>query len=110
MIAADAPGTHGIRPVFERHGGCLCRRVPDGQRFVYILKSLRDPRRVYVGVTADLHARVEAHNAGDCVHTARYRPWMLDVVIAFADEPRALAFERYLKSGSGAAFTERYLR
>ena len=32
------------------------------------------------------------------------------LVIAFSDEPRALAFERYLKSGSGAAFTERYLR
>jgi putative endonuclease len=84
--------------------------VPEGKRFVYILKSLADPARSYIGVTADLHHRLGAHNAGECVHTARYRPWTLDVVIAFSDEPRALAFERYLKSGSGTAFSDRHLR
>ncbi len=37
-------------------------------------------------------------------------PWAFDVVIRFADERRALAFERYLKSGSGCAFAQRPLR
>ena len=37
-------------------------------------------------------------------HTASGRPWNVDVVVKFADEPRAVAFERYLKSGSGSAF------
>jgi hypothetical protein len=32
------------------------------------------------------------------------------VVVKFADERRALAFERYLKSGSGCAFAHRHLR
>jgi putative endonuclease len=84
--------------------------VAEGKRFVYILKSITDPGRSYIGVTSDLHGRLGAHNAGECVHTARSRPWTLDVVIAFSDEPRALAFERYLKSGSGTAFSDRHLR
>jgi hypothetical protein len=33
-----------------------------------------------------------------------------DVLVEFADERRALAFERYLKSGSGVAFAKRHLR
>jgi hypothetical protein len=32
------------------------------------------------------------------------------VVIEFDDEKRAVAFERYLKSGSGVAFAKRHLR
>jgi hypothetical protein len=31
------------------------------------------------------------------------------VVIEFADERRAVAFERYLKSGSGVSFAQRHL-
>jgi hypothetical protein len=31
-------------------------------------------------------------------------------VVEFADEARALRFERYLKSGSGVAFAKRHLR
>jgi hypothetical protein len=34
----------------------------------------------------------------------------IDVVIEFADEERAVRFERYLKSGSGVAFARRHLR
>jgi hypothetical protein len=45
-----------------------------------------------------------AHNRGQCTHTARYRPWTVDVVVKFADEARAVAFEKYLKSGSGCEF------
>jgi predicted GIY-YIG superfamily endonuclease len=54
--------------------------------------------------------RLTEHNAGSCTHTAKYRPWSLDVVVEFADERRAVVFERYLKSGSGLAFAERHLR
>jgi len=32
------------------------------------------------------------------------------VVIEFADEHRAIEFEKYLKSGSGVAFSKRHLR
>ena len=48
-------------------------------------------------MTSDWRARLEAHNAGRCVHTASGRPWQVDVIIEFADERRAVAFEQYLK-------------
>ena len=80
------------------------------KQFVYVLKNGEVPHRYYTGTTADVAKRHAAHNAGCSVHTAKYRPWSVDVVIEFADEPRALAFERYLKSGTGVAFACRHLR
>ena len=80
------------------------------KRFVYVLKNPGTPPRYYTGITSDVARRVVEHNAGSCVHTAKYRPWCVDVVIEFQDEGRAAAFERYLKSGSGVAFAQRHLR
>ena len=34
---------------------------------VYILESLGDPERHYVGVTEDLKARLAKHNRGDVI-------------------------------------------
>jgi putative endonuclease len=80
------------------------------KRSVYILRSLSDPSRPYVGLTHDVPARLADHNAGRCPHTARYRPWELHVTIELPDEQRAVDFERYLKSGSGRAFAKRHFR
>ena len=80
------------------------------KRFVYVLRSHETPPRYYTGLTSDVGRRHAEHNAGNCPHTAKYRPWSIDVVIEFADERRAVAFERYLKSGSGVAFAQRHLR
>lgn len=80
------------------------------KRFVYVLRNHEIPPRYYTGVTSDVATRFAAHNAGGCGHTAKYRPWTVDVVIEFADEFRAVTFERYLKSGSGVAFAHRHLR
>jgi putative endonuclease len=66
--------------------------------------------RYYTGVTGDLRARLADYNAGRCPHTAKARPWLVDVIVKFADERRALAFERYLESGSGCVFAQRHLR
>jgi putative endonuclease len=82
--------------------------VPLSKRFVYILRSDRDPAQFYTGVTSDIRARLVAHNEGRCRHTSTSRPWYLDVVVEFADERRAIMFERYLKSGSGCAFVKRH--
>ena len=81
-----------------------------GRTFVYILKNRNAPPHYYTGLTGNPTARLEDHNAGRCSHTAGQRPWTLDVIIEFADERRAAAFERYLKSGSGFAFAKRHLR
>jgi predicted GIY-YIG superfamily endonuclease len=80
------------------------------QRVVYILKNNSARPHYYTGRTSNLAQRLIAHNAGLCHSTADYRPWRVDVVIKFADEKRAIAFERYLKSGSGSSFATRHLR
>jgi len=78
--------------------------------WVYVLRSISDPDSYYTGLTADLKARLAAHNSGRCRHTTRFRPWRLDLAIGFGDAPRAVKFEKYLKSGSGVAFAKRHLR
>ena len=80
------------------------------KRFVDILKSARQSGRYYTGVTSNVDERLTCHNAGGSPHTSSGRPWHVDVVIEFADEGRAIAFEHYLKSGSGCAFAKRHLR
>jgi predicted GIY-YIG superfamily endonuclease len=77
---------------------------------VYVLRNGDDSPRYYTGVTSDVMRRLVAHNAGNCTHTGKHRPWTVDVVVEFADESRGVAFERYLKSGSGVAFAQRHLR
>jgi putative endonuclease len=76
-------------------------------KYVYILESL-DAGHFYVGITDDLRARLAKHNAGGVPHTSKYRPWRLRTYVAFSDEDLAVAFERYLKSGSGRAFAKKH--
>ena len=78
------------------------------KRFVYILRSESDPGRHYVGITSELRGRLEWHNAGPCGYTTAYRPWRTLVSLEFPDEAAARRFERYLKSGSGRAFSKRH--
>jgi putative endonuclease len=70
------------------------------KRFVYIIGSVIEPGRRYVGVTADLAARLDAHNGGHNRSTAAWRPWAVDVCIEFRTEALATRFEKYLKSGA----------
>ena len=72
--------------------------------YVYLLESVSAPGQRYIGLTSDLRMRLAAHNAGRSSHTSKYRPWRLVTYIAFDTRPRAAAFEKYLKSGSGQAF------
>ena len=74
------------------------------KRFVYIIRSLNDPRKRYIGVTADVSARVRAHNAGQNRSTASWKPWDIDVIVEFRSERMAMRLEKYLKSGAGHAF------
>lgn len=77
-------------------------------RFVYVLQSIGEPARHYVGLTPGVDARLEYHNAEKCGHTAKHRPWRVLAAVEFADPARAAAFERYLKSGSGREFARRH--
>ena len=77
--------------------------------YVYILRSQADGERYYTGFTENLDARLAAHNAGQCEHTSKFRPWVIKTAVAFTDREQALAFERYLKSPSGRAFAKKRL-
>ena len=77
--------------------------------FVYILVSLKDPTRYYIGKTCDLHIRLQQHNRGESGYSKRYTPWRMETYVAFSDERIALSFERYVKSGSGHAFLKKRL-
>ncbi len=94
------------------HGRAFARSaiMLSQKRFVYVLRNHESPPKYYTGLTSDLRRRCAEHNAGNCTHTAKHRPWSVDVVIEFADERRAVTFERYLKSGSAVAFAGRHLR
>ena len=91
-----------------RRWTCNARRMTR-KRIVYLLRSLTELNRPYVGLTHDVEARLADHNAGRCPYTARHRPWQLHMIIEFPDDPRAIRFERYPKSGSGRAFAKRHL-
>jgi putative endonuclease len=79
------------------------------RRCVYIIRSVRDPDRQYIGRTADIASRLASHNAGESPQTARQAPWQVVVLVQFVDERRALEFEKFLKSTSGRAFVKQYL-
>ncbi len=77
-------------------------------KYVYILESETGDHH-YVGITNDLRARLLAHNAGQVSHTSKYRPWRIKTYIAFSEPTAAIAFEKYLKSASGRAFSKKRL-
>lgn len=75
--------------------------MTEDKRFVYVLKSNAVPTRYYTGLTSNLGARIDAQ-CRTVPHTASAKPWAVDVIVEFSDEHRAVAFEKYLKSGSAA--------
>lgn len=77
--------------------------------YVYLLRSVIIPSRIYVGKTEDVQRRLLEHNNGQSIHTNKSRPWKLMTCIGFDDAAKADAFERYLKSHSGRAFAKKHL-
>jgi len=55
-----------------------------------------------------LESRLKKHNSGSVPHTSKYRPWQIETCVAFSDPDKAVAFEAYLKSGSGREFSRRH--
>ena len=76
-------------------------------KYVYILES-HDSEHFYIGITDDLRARLAKHNAGE-VPIPRNTDLALKTYVAFSDERQAIAFGKYLKSGSGRAFAKKRL-
>ncbi|HKR23945.1 MAG TPA: GIY-YIG nuclease family protein [Allosphingosinicella sp.] len=78
--------------------------------YVYILQSVGHPEQFYTGLCKDVESRLASHNAGQSPHTSKYKPWKLLSFHYFERPETAVAFERYLKSGSGRAFAGKRLR
>lgn len=76
---------------------------------MYYVYSLKCKDGFYIGCTDDLKERFERHRKGYVKATKARLPVNLDFYVAFSDKYRAFNFEKYLKSGSGRAFTKRHL-
>ena len=72
--------------------------------YVYVIRSLSDPKRYYIGFTENIDQRVKEHNEGKSLHTVKYGLWELAFYLAVPSKTKALDLERYLKSGSGRHF------
>jgi putative endonuclease len=77
-------------------------------RIVYVLRSDNHPERYYTGLTNDVDRRLAVHNSGGSQQTAPLRPWRLVAFTEFTNPESAAAFEQYLKTGSGRAFSKRH--
>ncbi len=76
--------------------------------YVYLLKCNDD--RYYTGCTSNLEKRLQRHRRGEVISTKSRLPISLVTYIAFKDKYKAYNFEKYLKSGSGRAFSNRHFR
>jgi predicted GIY-YIG superfamily endonuclease len=109
FLVAPLPILHCCsKKLSDRSGRTIARPLSVSQRFVYILRTVNDPSRRYIGITADLPTRLRSHNAGQNASTAPWKPWGVDICIEFRTEELARRFERYLKSGSGHEFAKRH--
>lgn len=77
--------------------------------YVYLIRSLKNPAKIYIGSTVDLNQRLETHNSGGSIHTKQHRPWELVMYLAFNSKEKAREFEKYIKIGSGHAFAKKRL-
>jgi len=76
---------------------------------VYLLKSLSNPERKYIGFTEkDIPERLAQHNKGNSIHTNKHKPWKCIAYFAFEEKSKATEFETYLKHGSGHAFAKKH--
>jgi putative endonuclease len=74
-------------------------------RYILQLKG----KSFYHGFSEDLKQRLNDHHSGTVNSTKNLRPIKLVFYAAFTSKTKALAFEKYLKSSSGAAFRNKHL-
>jgi len=77
--------------------------------YVYVVKSVNLPEKLYVGYTLNIISRLKKHNENGSTYTKGRGPWKLIFCCCFPDKFKALEFEKYLKSHSGRAFIQKRL-
>lgn len=71
--------------------------------YTYVLKSIKDGQ-LYIGWTDDLKQRFKSHNKGLVDATKSRIPFDLVYYEACIDKEKAIAREKYFKSGFGRNF------
>jgi putative endonuclease len=84
------------------------RPTADKVRFYYVYILKCNNSFPYVGCTNDLRGRIKRHEKGFVPATKGLRPLKLISYFAFSNKYTAFNFEKYLKSGSGRAFTKKH--
>ena len=82
--------------------------IIDLMHYVYVLKSQID-NSCYTGSSTNIKERLIAHNQHSVKATKAKAPYTLVWYCAFPTKTQALEFEKYLKTGSGAAFRNKHL-
>lgn len=75
---------------------------------MYYIYSLKCRDGYYIGCTNDLKDRLVRHQQGFVAATKDRLPLKLDFYLAVQNKYKAFEFEKYLKSGSGRAFTKKH--
>ena len=73
--------------------------------YVYLLKCIDNT--TYTGCTKNIEERLVRHNKKQVHYTSSRLPVKLVTYIAFTEKHKAFEFEKYLKSGSGKAFSNK---
>jgi predicted GIY-YIG superfamily endonuclease len=76
--------------------------------YVYIIRCRNGI--LYTGCTNNLEERISRHNSGQVVATKNFLPVEIVTFIAFTDRYKAYNFEKYLKQGSGRAFSIKHFQ
>jgi len=74
-------------------------------QYVYLLKC--SDNTTYTGCTQNLEERLLRHQKKQVLYTSTRLPVKLITYIAFSEKYKAFEFEKYLKSGSGKAFSNK---
>ncbi len=65
--------------------------------FVYILKSISRPDKIYIGYTDDLEKRLSRHNKGMVRSTKYFVPWKIVYFEKYIAKAGAIKREKQLK-------------
>jgi len=71
------------------------------KNILYILQSLSQKDRFYVGITNRENERIDEHNRGQTISTKKYRPWKVIYTEEFENKSESMKREKYLKSING---------
>src|SRR3989338_5532690 len=78
--------------------------------YVYLLRSINYPDKLYIGSTPDLKKRVAKHNRAINLATRPYVPWRLIFYEAYLYEEDAVRREKYLKTSKWAKVIKNMLK